>query len=114
MAEHDNVMSGAIDAKHRALARDNGGSIAVSQCKVNYLQPTRPDEILHSHTPNTALGGTTMWANNTSTAGADLARLTVRVGCIGPTRRVVGFAKTLRVANEHFHAVDSLLAREGP
>ena len=114
MAEHDNARSGKIDAKHSALSRNNGSWIAVSQCKVNYLQPARPDEIHHIRTPSTALGGTTMWANLSSTAGADLARLTVRVGCIGPTRRVVGFAKTLRVANEHFHAVDSLLAREGP
>ena len=113
MAEHDIVMSGAIDAKHRALARDNGGSIAVSQCEVNCLQPARPDEILHICTPNTALGGTTMWANNSYAAGANLARLTIRVGCIGPTRRVVRFPKALRVAIEHFHAVDSLLARKG-
>ena len=114
MAKHDNVKSGAIDVKHSAVARDNWGSIEVSQCEVNCLQPARPDEILHICTPNTALGGTTMWANNSYAAGANLARLTIRVGCIGPTRRVVGFAKTLRVANEHFHAVDSLLAREGP
>ena len=113
MTKHDNFRSGAIDVKHSEVARDNGGSILVSQCEVNNLQPARPDEIHHIRTPDTVLGGMTMWANNSYAAGANLARLTIRVGCIGPTRRVVRFPKALRVAIKHFHAVDSLLAREG-
>ena len=113
MAEHDIVTSGAIDAKHSALARDNGISIAVGQCKVDYLQPARLNEYLHICTPNTGHGSTTMWTNKSSTAGADLARLTVRVGCIGPTRRVVRFPKALRAAFGRFYTADPLLAREG-
>ena len=113
MAKHDNVKSGAIDVKHSAVARDNWGSIEVSQCEVNYLKPARPDEIHHIRTPDTVLGGMTMWANNSYAAGANLARLTIRVGCIGPTGRIDRFPKDLRIAIGHFHAVDSLLAREG-
>ena len=114
MAKHDNVKPGAIDVIHSAVARDNGGSINVSQCEVNCLQPARPDEIHHIRIPDTALGGMTMWANNSYAAGANLARLTIRVGCIGPTGRIVRSLKALRAALEHFHAVDSLSAREGP
>ena len=113
MTKHDNFRSGAIDVKHSEVARDNGGSILVSQCEVNNLQPARPDNILHIRTPNTALGGRTTWVNNSNAAGANLARLTIRIGCIGSTRRYVRFPKALRVTIEHFHAVDSLLAREG-
>ena len=113
MAEHDNVTSGVIDAKHSAPARRNGVSIAVSQCKVDYLQPERLDEYLHICTQNTADGSTTMWTNKSSTAGADLARLIVGVGCIGATRRVAQFPKTLHAAFESFYTADPLLARKG-
>ena len=113
MAEYDIVTSGVIDAKHSALARDNGVSIAVGLSKVDYLQPARLDEYLHIFTPNTAHGSTTMWTNKSSTSGAKLARLTVRIGCIGPTRRVVRFPKVLRAAFERFYTADPLLAREG-
>ena len=113
MTKHDNVKPGAIDGIHSAVGSDNGGSTAVSQCEVNCLQPARPDEILHIRNPNTALGGTTMWANNSYAAGPNLACLTIRVGCMGPTRRIVRTLKASRAEFEHFHAVDSLLAREG-
>ena len=46
-------------------------------------------------------------------AGADLARLTVRLACIGPTGRAARFPKTLRAALERFHAADQSLATEG-
>ena len=110
MTEHDNVRSGAIDANYSALARDKGGSIAVCQCKVNCIQPARPEEFFHICTSNTVLGGTTMWPNISSAAEAYIAHLTILVDCIGPTRHVVRFPKALSATFEQFHAVDALLA----
>ncbi len=103
-----------IGAKHSALARDSGVSIAVSRCEVDYLQPARLDDDLYIRTRITSLGGATMRAEQiVRRAGADLARLTVRLACIGPTGRAARFPKTLRAAFERFHAADQLLAREG-
>ena len=112
MTEHDNVRPGAIDKKHSAVVHDNVASIAVRQCEVLCLQPARPDKFLYIRTPNTALRRATMWANNSYAAGANLARLTIRVGYIEPTRKVVRSPKSLRVAIEQFDAVDLLSARE--
>ena len=103
-----------IGANHTALACGNGVSIAVSRCEVDYLQPARLDDDLHIRTRITALGGATMRAEQiVRRDGADLARLTVRLACIGPTRRAARFPKALRAALERFHAADPLLAREG-
>ena len=113
MTKRDNIRSGAIDVKHSEVARDNGGSILVSQCEVNYLKPARPDKFPHICAPNTALGGTTMWAKHSYAAEANLARLRIRVGCIEPTKRVVRIPKALRVAIAHFQAISTLLAKEG-
>ncbi len=103
-----------VGAKHSALARDNGVSIAVSRCEVDYLQPARLDDDLYICTRITSLGGATMWAEQiVRRAGADLARLTVRLACIGATGRAVRFPTALRAAFERFHAADPLLATEG-
>ena len=103
-----------VGAKHTALARGNGVSIAVSRCEVDYLLPARLDDDLHIRTRITALGGATMWAEQiVRRAGADLARLTVRLACIGPTGRAARFPKALRAALERFHAEYPSLAREG-
>ena len=102
-----------IDATHTALARDTGVSIAVSRCEVDYLQPARLDDDLHIRTRITALGGATMWAEQiVRRAGADLARLTVRLACIGPTGRAARFPKSLRAALERFHTAEQLPAKE--
>ena len=102
-----------IGAKHTALARDTGVSIAVSRCEVDYLQPARLDDDLHIRTRITALGGATMWAEQiVRRAGADLARLTVRLACIGPTGRAARFPKALRTALERLQAADQLPAKE--
>ncbi len=78
------------------------------------MQPARLDHDLHIRTRITALGGATMRAEQiVRRDGADLARLTVRLACIGPTRRPARFPKALRTALERFHAADPLLAREG-
>ena len=94
------------------LLDSKGVMFPVCRCDINYLQPALLDKILHIHTPNTALGSTTIWGNNSSATGANLACLTIQVRCIEPTRQVVRFLKALRAACEHFHAMDALLARE--
>ena len=100
-------------AQHTALANDSGISIAVRRCEVDYLQPARLDDDLHIRTRITALGGATMWAEQVvRRAGADLARLTVRLACIGPTGRAARFPKAMRSALERFQTSNSLLARE--
>ena len=96
------------------LSNRDGVSIAVSRCEVDYLEPARLDDDLHIRTRITALGGATMWAEQiVRRAGADLARLTVRLACIGPGGRAARFPKALRAALEAFRAADPSLAREG-
>ena len=103
-----------IGAEHTALARGDGVSIMVSRCEVDYLQPARLDDDLRIRTRITALGGATMRAEQIiRRAGADLARLTVRLACIGPTGRAARFPTALRAALARFHAADPSLAREG-
>ncbi len=103
-----------IGAEHTELARSDGISIAVRRCEVDYLRPARLDDDLHIRTRITALGGATMRAEQiVRRAGADLVRLTVRLGCIGPTGRAARFPKALRAALERFRAADQSLAREG-
>ena len=46
-----------IGADHTRLAREDGVSIAVSRCEVDYLEPARLDDDLHIRTRITALGG---------------------------------------------------------
>ncbi len=103
-----------IGVRHSELAGGDGVRIAVSRCEVDYLRPARLDDDLHIRTRITALGGATMRAEQiVRRAGADLARLTVRLACIGPTGRAARFPKTLRAALERFHAADQSLATEG-
>ena len=103
-----------IGADHTALARGDGVRIAVSRCEVDYLRPALLDDELHIRTRITALGGATMRAEQiVRRAGADLARLTVRLACIGPTGRAARFPKALRAALTRFHAADQSPAREG-
>ncbi len=103
-----------IGADHTALARGDGVRIAVSRCEVDYLRPARLDDDLHIRTRITALGGATMWAEQVvRRAGADLARLTIRLACIGPTGRATRFPKALGAALARFHAADQTPASEG-
>ncbi len=103
-----------IGVQPTELARGDGVSIAVRRCEVDYLRPARLDDDLDIRTRITALGGATMWAEQiVRRAGADLARLTVRLACIGPTGRVARFPKALRAALVRFHTADQSLAREG-
>jgi acyl-CoA thioester hydrolase len=102
-----------IGVQHTGLAHADGVSIAVSRCEVDYLRPARLDDELRIRTRITALGGATMWAEQiVRRAGADLARLTVRLACIGPTGRAARFPRALRAALEKFRAADQSLARE--
>ena len=103
-----------IGADHTALARSDGVRIAVSRCEVDYLRPARLDDDLHIRTRITALGGATMRAEQiVRRAGADLARLTVRLACVGPTGRAARFPQALGAALARFHAADQSPAREG-
>lgn len=103
-----------IGVRQPELARGDGVSIVVRRCEVDYLRPARLDDDLDIRTRITALGGATMWAEQiVRRAGADLARLTVRLACIGPTGRAARFPKALRAALERFHTADQSLAREG-
>ena len=103
-----------IGVRHSELAHDDGITIAVRRCEVDYLRPARLDDELHIRTRITALGGATMRAEQiVRRAGADLARLTVRLACIGPTGRAARFPKALRAALQRFHAADQSLATEG-
>ncbi len=107
-----------IGIRHTDLARgdgmSSGVSITVRRCEVDYLRPARLDDELDIRTRITALGGATMWAEQiVRRAGADIARLTVRLACVGPTGRVARFPKALRAALVRFHTADQSLAREG-
>jgi len=103
-----------IGVQHTELGRDDGVSIAVRRCEVDYLRPARLDDELDIRTRITALGGATMWAEQiVRRAGADLARLTLRLACVGPTGRAARFPEALRAALERFHSADQSLASEG-
>ena len=103
-----------IGADHTGLARDDGISIAVRRCEVDYLEPARLDDELCVRTRITALGGASMWAEQiVRRAGADLARLTVRLACIGPGGRAARFPAALRTALAGFHAANLSTATEG-
>ena len=54
-----------------------------------------------------------MWAEQiVRRAGADVARLNVRLACVGPTGRAARFPKAMRSALERFQSANPLPARE--
>ena len=100
-------------AQHTELARQEGISIAVKRCEVDYLQPARLDDHLHIRTRITEIGGASMWAEQiVRRADADVARLNVRLACVGPTGRAARFPKAMRSALERFQSANPLPARE--
>ena len=85
------------------LRAESGLSLAVRSCAVDYLKPARLDDRLDIVSQVSALGGASLVAAQDVFCSANLlARLSVRLACIGRSGRAVRLPLFLRAALEPF------------
>ena len=85
------------------VRRRLGVAFAVRDCKVDYRQPARLDDLVEVRSRLTGLrGASAEMAQEISRDGALLVRLDVRIACIGPDARPARFPATLRTALETY------------
>ena len=85
------------------VKRRHGVAFAVRDCKVDYRQPARLDDLVEVRSRLTGLRGASAdMAQEISRDGAVLARLDLRLACIGPDARPARFPATLRTALERY------------
>ncbi len=77
----------------------HGVAFAVRDCKVDYRQPARLDDLVEVRSRLTGLrGASAEMAQVISKDGDVLVRLDLRIACIGPDARPARFPATLRTA----------------
>ena len=85
------------------VAQRHGVAFAVRDCKVDYRQPARLDDLVEVRSRLTGLRGASAdMAQVISRDGAVLARLDLRIACIGPGARPARFPAALRTALERY------------
>ena len=85
------------------VAQRHGVAFAVRDCKVDYHQPARLDDLVEVRSRLTGLRGASAdMAQVISRDGAVLARLDLRIACIGPGARPARFPAALRTALESY------------
>ena len=85
------------------VRRQYGVAFAVRDCKVDYCQPARLDDLVEVRSRLTGLrGASAEMAQEISRDGAVLVRLDLRLACIGPDARPARFPATLRAALERY------------
>ena len=85
------------------VSRQHGVAFAVRDCKADYRQPARLDDLIEVRSRLTGLRGASADARQViSRDGAVLARLDLRIACIGPGARPARFPAALRTALERY------------
>lgn len=85
------------------VRRQYGVAFAVRDCKVDYCQPARLDDLVEVRSRLTGLrGASAEMAQEISRDGDVLVRLDLRIACIGPDARPARFPATLRAALERY------------
>jgi len=81
------------------LERKHGCAIAVRRCEADYLRPARFDDSLEIRTGNVDMEAASLWLDQTVWRGGDeIARLRVRLACLGPGGRPARLPDALRKA----------------
>lgn len=89
----------SVGADHQSLLAKDDVAFTVRQCNVDYLSPAFLDDPLEVHTRFTEVRGASLRAEQIVRRGADdLARLLVRLACVGSDGRPKRMPKTLRDA----------------
>ena len=84
---------------HLTLMTEDGIAFTVRQCAVDYMQPAYLDDSLTVHTRFIEVGGVSLRAEQTVKRDADdLARLLVRLACVGNDGKSKRMPKALRAA----------------
>ncbi len=95
----------AAGIEHGALKEGDGMVFAVRRCEVDFLKPARLDDPLEIHTGNLQFEAAGLWADQKVRRGKDdLARLKIRLACVGPAGRPVRLPKTCCRALNRFAA----------
>jgi len=89
----------SVGADHLTLMTEDGIAFTVRQCEVDYMQPAYLDDSLTVHTRFLEVGGASLRAEQTVRRDADdLARLLVRLACVGNDGNPKRMPKPLRAA----------------
>ena len=89
----------SVGADHLTLMTEDGIAFTVRQCEVDYMQPAYLDDSLTVHTRFLEVGGASLRAEQTVKRDADdLARLLVRLACVGNNGKPKRMPKALRAA----------------
>jgi len=89
----------AAGVDHRSLRKTEDVSFAVRSLSADYLRPARLDDTLEVHTRLLSVGGASMAAEQiVKRDGADLARLVVRLACVGGNGKPARLPGALRTA----------------
>ena len=90
------------------LRRQTGVTFAVSRCDVDYLAPAALDDTLEVHTYIDEIGGASIRAEQVVRRGdRALARLRLRIACVGPDGRPARLPKGVRTALGAFGDMDN-------
>lgn len=85
--------------EQRALMEADGIVFAVRRCEVDYLRPARLDDALEVVTRNLEFEGASLWAEQVVRRGSEeLARLRLRIACVGAGGRPARLPANLRTA----------------
>ena len=89
----------SVGADHQTLMTEDGIAFTVRQCAVDYIQSAYLDDALTVHTRFLEVGGASLRAEQTVRRDADdLARLLVRLACVGNDGNPKRMPKPLRAA----------------
>jgi acyl-CoA thioester hydrolase len=88
-----------LGVEQDALRRETGTVFAVKRCAVDYIAPARLDDALTVATELTQLGHASLALAQTVARGKDpLARLQLRIACLGPDMKPTRLPPSLRTA----------------
>ena len=89
----------SVGTDNQTLMAEDGIAFTVRQCAVDYMQPAYLDDALTVHTQFLEVGGASLRAEQTVKRDADdLARLLVRLACVGNDGKPKRMPKALRAA----------------
>ena len=89
----------SVGSDHLTLMTEDGIAFTVRQCAVDYMQPAYLDDSLSVHTRFIEVGGVSLRAEQIVKRDADdLARLLVRLACVGKDGKSKRMPKALRAA----------------
>jgi acyl-CoA thioester hydrolase len=82
---------------------DGSVSFAVRRCAADYIKPAHLDDALEVHTKIRSVGGASVFADQTvKREGDEIARLEVRLACLGAGGRAARMPSALRQALSDF------------